>query len=227
MGRADPELGAGGGRPVHRGGVLRAARRGAARPPRARGALPRRGPFTANHWEARYLAPVTPIARGWERQLDIARNGLFYDGALGPARYRRWLDEQGVRYVALSDAPTDDAGTAEAALVRAGSAGLRAVWAGGHWRLFAVPGARGLARGAARVTAIGPDGVELRATRAGAVDLRVRFTPYWRIATGRGCVAEGRGGWTRLALRAPGPVVLRASFRPARIRATSAECTHG
>ena len=49
------------------------------------------------------------IARGWERQLDRDRNGLFYDGPtpLTPARYRAWLLEQAVSYVALPDAPLD------------------------------------------------------------------------------------------------------------------------
>ena len=185
-------------------------------------------PFTANHWEARYVAPAVPIARGWERQLDIARNGLFYDGALTPARYRRWLDDQGVRYVALSDAPTDGAGRAEAALVSGGRARLREVWSDAHWRLFAVPRARGLARssaGRARVTAIGPDRVDLRVSAPGNVDLRVRFTPYWHLERGRGCVSRGPSGWTRLALRTAGDVSLRATFSLRRIGARSADCS--
>ena len=33
---------------------------------------------TADHWEARFVAPQVMLARGWERQLDIYRNGLFY-----------------------------------------------------------------------------------------------------------------------------------------------------
>jgi hypothetical protein len=182
-------------------------------------------PFTRNHWEARYVAPVVPLARGWERQLDIARNRLFYDGALTPARYRRWLDAQGVRYVALPDAPSDDAGRAEAALVGGGRARLAEVWSNRHWHLFAVPGARGLARGPARVTAIGPGRVDLRATAPGTVDLRVQYTPYWTIETGRACVSRGPSGWTRLALRAPGPVRLRAAFSLRRIGARSADCS--
>lgn len=182
-------------------------------------------PFTANHWEARYVAPHVPIARGWERQLDIAHNGLFYDGSLTPARYRRWLDEQGVRYVALPDAEPDDAGRAEAALVGAGRARLPEVWSDAHWHLFAVPDARGLARGPAVVTAIGPDRVDLRASAPGVVDLRVRFTQYWHVKAGRGCVSRGSSGWTRLTLRAGGNVKLRAGFSLRRIGATSADCT--
>ncbi len=46
-------------------------------------------PFTAGHWEAYWLAPVIPLARGWERQLDIADDGLFYGGELNAGSYRR------------------------------------------------------------------------------------------------------------------------------------------
>src|SRR5207249_1879375 len=35
-------------------------------------------PFTDLHWEADYVAPHVAIARGWERQLDIKDNHLFY-----------------------------------------------------------------------------------------------------------------------------------------------------
>ena len=34
---------------------------------------------TAFHWEAAYVAPAFPLARGWERQLDTANNSIFYD----------------------------------------------------------------------------------------------------------------------------------------------------
>ena len=67
--------------------------------------------------------------------------------------------------------------------------------------------------------------MRLTATRPGPVDLRVRFTPYWRIATGHGCVGEGPGGWTRLRVRRPGPVVLEASFALGRVRASAPRCT--
>ena len=51
------------------------------------------------------------IARGWERQLDRYRNPLFYEpGPISAARYRRWLAEQAISYVALPDAPLDYSG---------------------------------------------------------------------------------------------------------------------
>jgi hypothetical protein len=183
-------------------------------------------PFTDNHSEARWVAPHVPLARGWERQLDIERNALFYDERpLTAPRYRRWLDDNAVRFVALADAPIDYSAAREAQLVRDGLPYLREVWHDAHWRVYEVAGARPLASGAARATALEPERVRLTATRAGTVDLRVRFTPYWRIATGRGCVSEGPGGWTRLRVDRPGPVVIEAAFALARVRASAPRCT--
>jgi hypothetical protein len=183
-------------------------------------------PFTDNHWESRWVAPHIPLARGWERQVDRARNGLFYDGRpLTPDRYRRWLDDNAVRFVALPDAPIDYSAAREAALVRDGPPYLRPVWHDAHWRVFEVARAQPLATGAARATAMGTQSVSLRASRPGMVDLRVRFMPYWRVAAGRGCVSRGAGGWTRVRVDAPGVVVLRARFALGRVRATSPRCS--
>jgi hypothetical protein len=183
-------------------------------------------PFTDNHWESRWVAPRVPLARGWERQVDRQRNALFYDDRpITAARYRRWLDDNAVRFVALADAPIDYSAAREAALVRKGTPYLREVWHDAHWRVFAVAGATPLASGTAHATAVEPERVRLTASRPGLVDLRVRFTPYWRIATGDGCVGEGPGGWTRLRLRRPGPVVVEASFALGRVRASAPRCT--
>jgi hypothetical protein len=183
-------------------------------------------PFTDNHWESRWVAPHVPLARGWERQVDRQRNALFYDDRpLTPARYRRWLVDNAVRFVALADAPIDYSAAREAQLLRRGLPYLHEVWRDAHWRVFAVDDARPLATGAARVTAVEPERVRLTASRPGTVDLRVRYTPYWRIATGRGCVAEGPGGWTRLRVDRPGPVVLEPSFALGRVRASAPRCT--
>ena len=79
---------------------------------------------TALHWEAVYVALRFPLARGWERQLDTANNPIFYDpGRLTPRSYRAWLLDNGVRFVALSDARLDYAAYGEAYLVRRGVPG--------------------------------------------------------------------------------------------------------
>ena len=60
-------------------------------------------PSTYRHWESYFAAAKLPLARGWERQLDIAYNSIFYH-SFSPSNYRHWLDENGVRFVALPDA---------------------------------------------------------------------------------------------------------------------------
>ena len=130
-----------------------------------------------------------------------------------------------MRFVALADAPIDYSAAREAQLLRNGLPYLREVWHDAHWRVFEVAGARPLARGAARATALEPERVRLAADRAGAVDLRVRFTPYWRLTAGRGCVGEGTGGWTRLRVEGPGEVEIETAFALRRVRATAPRCT--
>ena len=46
------------------------------------------------HWESLELAYAVPLARGWERQLDVVRNPLFYSGTLTPSAYYQWLRVQ-------------------------------------------------------------------------------------------------------------------------------------
>ena len=102
-------------------------------------------PPLREHGEARFVAPAFPLARGWERQLDTKYAPLFYESGLTAARYRAWLDDNAVRWVAVADAPLDGAAKREAALVRGGLPYLREVWRDRHWRLYAVTRPRPLA----------------------------------------------------------------------------------
>ena len=170
-------------------------------------------PFTENHWEARHVPPAIALARGWERQLDRRFGALFYDGTLDAGRYRRWLDERAVAFVALPDVALDAAGRDEKRLIEAGLPFLRPVWRDAHWRVFAVARPAPLAQGAAGAHAtatLSPTGVTVRADRAGSVLVRVHHTRWWRITGGRGCVSEAPGGMTRVRLPAAGTVQLRA-----------------
>ena len=63
------------------------------------------------------MARQWPIARGWQRQLDIERNKLFYGGVFNDLTYATWLSENGVRYVALPDAPLDSSSHKEKELI--------------------------------------------------------------------------------------------------------------
>jgi hypothetical protein len=183
-------------------------------------------PFTKNHWEAAIVARQMPIARGWERQLDIKYNRLFYDGTLTPKRYRRWLDRNGVTFVAVPDAPLDDAGRKEAKLIAAGLPYLKHVWSNADWRLYEVRDPVPLVRGPARLTQLGPESFTLDASRASSVVVRVRFSPYWSLSNGAiGCVTATRDGWTRVWFMQAGRVEVNASFSPGRLVNRGPRCT--
>jgi hypothetical protein len=181
---------------------------------------------TSNHWEARWLAPHVMIARGWERQLDRERNAPLYEpSTLTPAAYAAWLAREAVSYIALPDAELDYSGRAEARLVRRGSPYLREVWRSAHWRLFAVRGARPLAQAPAQMLAASTDSFALRAPRPGAYLVRVRFSPYWRLARGSGCVSSSPGGFTEIRARAAGTFEVVISFSLGRVLDRGPRCS--
>jgi hypothetical protein len=168
-------------------------------------------PFTENHWEAAWVAPRVPLARGWQRQLDRRYGALFYDGTLNAASYRAWLDEHAVAYVALPDVALDYAAREEARLVAHGLPYLRPLWRDAHWRVYAVrdpaPLVQGAARGPIRLT---PDGFELTARRAGGALVRVRHSRWWRVSRGRACMRAGPAGMTAIRVLRAGTVRVRA-----------------
>jgi hypothetical protein len=184
-------------------------------------------PMTRSHGEADHLARRIPIARGWERQLDRERAALFYaDGPLTAADYRRWLDDHAVSHVAVPvGVPLDAAGEEEAALVARGLPYLRDEGRVGGYRLHRVLGARPLAVGAARLTRLDPEGFALTGSKPGSTDVRVRFSPYWALLSGGGCVEPGPGGWTRVRAQRSGRVVVGMRVALSRVRATSPRCT--
>jgi hypothetical protein len=182
---------------------------------------------TVDHWEARFLAAHVPIARGWERQLDTERDALFYESsaALTASRYRAWLFEDAVAYVALPDSPLDYSAKSEATLLRGMPLPyLREVWRSPHWRLFAVLGARALSQPPTVLTQLGEDSFTLQTPRAGTFTVRVRFTPYWALVSGHGCVLRAPGGWTQLRAPSGGDMRVVVDFTLARILDRGPRC---
>jgi hypothetical protein len=184
-------------------------------------------PFTQGHWESVYLADRFPLARGWETQLDIKYDPLFYDTADGlTARsYHVWLRRAGVRFVAVPDAALTAQGRAEAALVRRGLPYLKPVWHSRHWRVFEMRRPLSLVRGDARLVALSSSAIVLDAGARGAFTVRVHFSPYFRLVGARGCVAPARGGWTRVEVTAPARVRIVADFTPLRVLEHGPRCT--
>jgi hypothetical protein len=157
-------------------------------------------PPTANHWESAYLAPKFELARGWLRQLDTARDDIFYkEGALTEASYGRWLRGNAISYVALPDAPLDYSSAAERRLIRSDPAYLKERFHSDHWRIYEVVDAKPLVTplgsGRAGPVKVGRQGFSLDVTSPGEFLVRVNFTPYWSISRGAGCLLRD-GNWT-------------------------------
>ncbi len=183
-------------------------------------------PQTGAHWESVYLPEHGSIllARGWERQLDTRYAALFYAPTLTPAAYRAWLYENAISYVALPDVRLDFSGAAEGRLIARGLPYLREVWRSPHWRLFAVVGAPSLAVAPARLTAVGTDSFTLAVPRPGSYEVRVRYTPYWALQQGHGCVRSAPHGWTVVEAHAAGMIHVGIDFSLTRIFSHSPRC---
>jgi hypothetical protein len=168
---------------------------------------------TADHWEADYVAIALPLARGWERQLDTVEDPIFYDhGALTAGSYRAWLERNGVRFVALADAPLDYAGVREGRLVSAGVPGLKLVWRNADWRVYQLLGAKGIVDGPGRLVSERGSTVVLSATRPGRLLLRIHYAGAWHVRSGHALLGRSADGWIELDVRRAGPVVLRLSL---------------
>ena len=173
-------------------------------------------PPTANHWESAYLAPKFELARGWLRQLDTARDDLFYkEGALTERSYGRWLRNNSISYVALPDAPLDYSSVAEQNLILAAPPYLHERFHSAHWRIYQVvhpkPLVSPLGFGRASAVSVGRQGFSLDVTEPGEFLVRVAFTPYWSIGSGAGCLLRS-GNWTIARVAHPGLFSVGADF---------------
>jgi hypothetical protein len=165
-----------------------------------------------NHREASVLAAHVNNARGWNRQLDVERGRLFYDGTLNRDTYRAWLDRLAVGFVVVPDGRPDGPAEAEAALVRGGAPWLEPVWQDAHWKVYRVRDAVPLV--SAPGTALSGDDAELvvRMDRPGSATVRIAYSPWLRAKGAR--VAQGPDGWTRLTVTAPGTYRLGSGYLP-------------
>ena len=163
---------------------------------------------TRRHWETVYVASELLLARGWERQLDIGRNAIFYEPELDPAAYHGWLRDHAVQFVALADVPVDPSAHPEAALVRDGLPFLEPVWRDAHWQLWRVVDAEPLVDGPARLVEVGATAVVLDVMSTGPVLVRVRYSSHWSLDR-PGCVEESPDGWTIVRPERLGRVSLR------------------
>jgi len=140
----------------------------------------------ANYWDSAYFPATAPLARGWLRQADIDRNGLFFDGRLTADTYYRWLLENAVSLVAVSTAEPSWVGRAEKRLINAGLPYLIEQWHDDQWTVYLVAGSTPLVAG---LTRSDQRSLEFAAPTAGDISVRVRWSPWLRL-DGGGCLAR-------------------------------------
>jgi hypothetical protein len=174
------------------------------------------------------VAPLVPLARGWQRQLDTGLNPIFYRGRINRLSYASWLAENAVRYVALPSAKPDKSSYAERALIETGLPYLRLRWRSDDWRVYRVllpaPVVIPSGRASIRLEQLRSDQVLLDVDQPGEALVRVRWTPYWFAAGG--CV-ERAGEWTRVIAHRRGFMRLSTRFAPERIVRHGRRCDDG
>ena len=167
---------------------------------------------TRRRGEAALVAPVVAIARGWSRQADIGRNPIFYDGTLNADTYQKWLDDNAITYVALSNGPYDWAAPDEANLVRSELPYLRAVWSDQTWTLYAVANPRPVISSPGQVVARDPVSLTVSLPEPGEYVVRVRWSRF--VSASNGCMRPSEDGWSAVVVEQPGTVKIEGSLLP-------------
>jgi hypothetical protein len=179
--------------------------------------------FTREHWESFLVARKIPLARGWERQTDLAANAVLYRPLSG-ADYNGWLRDNAVGYVALPDVAIDYGGRAEARLLKHPPAYLQRVWHDRHWTLWRVRDAQPIAVGSAQLRTLGAASFVLDFRRAGTVVVRIHASPMWTATAGEACVGS-RGAWLTVSAPAPGRVTVRSQVHLGGAAADDRRCS--
>jgi hypothetical protein len=173
---------------------------------------------TAGHWAAVYLPRAgIPLTRGWFRQDDFPQNEVLYDNLTGTT-YRAWLRSLGVRYVLLTDAPTDYSSKQEALLIHNGRSGLIPVHNTRHMTIFEVPNPRPIVtgQGPARMVRLGQTQMVMEVSSPGHYRVAVRYSPYWSAVNKTGCVSKGDDGMLRVDAQRRGRIVLQFKVKATR-----------
>ena len=174
---------------------------------------------SVNHFATVYLANRASLARGWDRQADVANDPIFYhEDQLNAASYQTWLHELAVGWVAVPAARLDYSAVAESKLVANGLDYLRLVWSSSTWKLYRVTDATPLAVGA-QVLRVDPTRITIEAPAQAAVQVQVRWSPYLAVQHPDGTLAVGAclsnaDGWLNLTLPAAGQYRITSRFDP-------------
>jgi hypothetical protein len=167
---------------------------------------------TQRRGEAAFIAPVVPIAKGWSRQADTGRNAIFYDATLNADTYRKWLDDNAISYVAISNGPYDWSAPDEVALVRGGLPYLHTVWWDKTWTLYAVAQPRPVIAPPGQLIDRGPVSLTVSLPEPGEYVVRLRWSRY--LTASNGCMRPTEDGWSMIVVERPGTATIEGSLLP-------------
>jgi hypothetical protein len=148
-----------------------------------------------NHGEASALAPYVNLARGWNRQADVARNPMFYrdERPFSANQYQKWLRDWAVRFVVLPASTPDYAALRERKLVRAGLPFLQRVWSDSTWTLYEVIDPAPMITAPAVLVSWDSAGVTVQMPVAGSTVLRIAWSPWLSIVDENGRRIDSAG----------------------------------
>jgi hypothetical protein len=167
---------------------------------------------TQRRGEAAFIAPLVPIAKGWSRQADTGRNAIFYNRTLNADTYRKWLDDNAISYVAISQGPYDWSATDEATLVRGGLPYLHTVWWDKTWTLYAVTKPRPVISFPGQLIDRGPVSLTVSLPEPGEYVVRLRWSRY--LTASNGCMRPTEDGWSMVVVERPGTAKIEGSLLP-------------
>jgi hypothetical protein len=167
---------------------------------------------TRRRGEAAFVAPVVAIAKGWSRPADTGRHAIFYNGTLNADTYRRWLDDNAISYVAISQGPYDWSAPDEVNLVRHGLPYLQALWSNQNWTLYAVTNPRPVIEAPGRVVARDAVSLTVSLPDPGHYVVRVRWSRY--LTASIGCMRPTEDGWSMIVVEHPGTAKIDGSLAP-------------
>ncbi|MFE9774041.1 hypothetical protein ACFYOV_20680 [Streptomyces sp. NPDC005931] len=171
-----------------------------------------------DHREAAILAPYINMARGWNRQADVERGRLFYEGHSGTEvpegtftsqAYRAWLSQWAVGFVVLVNGEPDGPAKLEHALVTSEPDYLDLVWEDTNWKIYRVKNATPLVDRPATVTSSDGANLVVHMPRPGTVTVRIAYSPW--LWADNGCLTD-EGEFTRLTVQEAGNVRISSLY---------------
>ena len=159
---------------------------------------------------ARVVAETWPLARGWERQVDVLRDAPLYSSHLDAAGYLRWLQHTKVSYVALGRHTHDWSAHSELRLLRTPPPWLRVVHSDPEWTVWRVGPARPLVGPGGTTVSVRGDRVVLDAPAPAVVPVGLHWS-RWLTVSGGACIRPA-GSSTEVVVRRPGRVTVSSSY---------------